>query len=307
MAVTCFKNGLVGWYFKGFEVNFGAMQKTVTIGGDKIEKVIFSNNLPISLMAGTCALEGRDITLRTAEKVSQLGRKLGWGVVYKGSFDKANRTSLGGGRGMGLDEGLKLLEEIRKNMGLPVVTDVHDLAQVGPVAEVVDVVQIPAFLARQTDLLLACGTAVKGASKAVNLKKGQFMAPEDMLPAAAKIASAGTDNVILTERGVTFGYHNLVVDFRGFPVMAGSGYPVVFDATNSVMKPSGAGGASSGNRADLPPLLRAAVAVGVAGLFIETHPDPSKAISDKETQVPLDELEALLTPLKDLDAWRKGL
>jgi 2-dehydro-3-deoxyphosphooctonate aldolase (KDO 8-P synthase) len=283
------------------------MNKTVQIGGGKIEKVNFSNELPISLMAGTCALEGRDITLRTAEKVAQMCRKLGWGLVYKGSFDKANRTSLGGGRGMGIDEGLKLLEEIRKNMGLPVVTDVHEIAQVGPVAEVVDVVQIPAFLARQTDLLLACGAAVKGQDKAVNLKKGQFMAPEDMLPAAAKIASAGTENVILTERGATFGYHNLIVDFRGFPVMASSGYPVVFDATHSVMKPSGAGGASSGNRGDLPPLLRAAVAVGVAGLFVETHPEPAKAISDKETQVPLDELEGLLAPLAELDKWRKGL
>lgn len=258
-------------------------------------------------MAGTCALEDRDTTLRTAEAVAGLARKLGWGLIYKGSFDKANRTSLGGGRGMGMEEGLKLLEEIRRDLGLPVVTDVHESVQVAPVAEVVDIVQIPAFLARQTDLLLACGSAVAGKDKAVNLKKGQFMAPEDMLPAAAKIASAGTENVILTERGATFGYHNLVVDFRGFPVMASSGFPVVFDGTHSVMKPSGSGGASSGNRADLPPLLRAAVAVGVAGLFIETHPDPAKAISDRDTQVPLDELEALLTPLAELDRLTKRL
>jgi 2-dehydro-3-deoxyphosphooctonate aldolase (KDO 8-P synthase) len=283
------------------------MEKTVRVGGGKAKETIFNNKLPVTLIAGTCALESREITLRTAEKIADICQKLGWGLVYKGSFDKANRLSLGSGRGLGLEEGLKLLEEVRREFGLPVLTDVHESGQVTAVAAVVDVVQIPAFLARQTDLLLACGQAVAGRpGKAVNIKKGQFMAPADMAPAAAKIASCGTEAVILTERGTSFGYNNLVVDFRSLPVMAATGYPVVFDATHSIMKPGGAGGASSGNRADLPPLIRAAVAVGVAGLFIEAHPDPARAISDKETQVPLDELEALLRPLDELDKWRKS-
>lgn len=283
------------------------MSNTIKVGASGVQSVEFSNNLPMALLAGTCALEGRDITMRTAEHVVKTCQKLGIGVVYKGSFDKANRTSIKGERGMGMDKGLKLLEEVRQTFNVPVLTDVHETAQVEAVGQVVDVIQIPAFLARQTDLLLACGqAAAKRPGVAVNIKKGQFMAPADMLPAAAKVAGGGTENILLTERGTTFGYGNLVVDMRSFPIMAGSGYPVIHDASHCVMMPGVRGDSSGGDRTFIPPLARAAVAVGVAGLFLETHPDPANAFSDKETQLPLEQLEGLLAHLKALDDMVKA-
>lgn len=283
------------------------MTKHVVIGGNGVAEVKFGADLPLSIIAGTCAIEGRDITLRTAEKVKKIAENLGISVVYKGSFDKANRTSAKGARGIGLEKGLEVLAEVRKELGLPVVTDVHEVIQVAPVAEVVDLLQIPAFLARQTDLVLACGEAVAGKpGKGVNIKKGQFMAPADMGPAAAKAVAGGTESVLLTERGTTFGYGDLVVDMRGFGIMAATGYPVIFDVTHSVMQPSGRGESSGGNRAFAAPLARGAVGVGVAGLFIETHPDPANAFSDKETQLPLDTFEAFLRPLVELDKVVKG-
>ncbi len=274
----------------------------VRVGSGALKSVVFGAAQPLALIAGTCALESREITLRTAETLATLCQRLQICLIYKGSFDKANRTSMKGARGLGLDEGLKVLAEVRDSFGLPVLTDVHETTQVPAVAEVVDVLQIPAFLARQTDLLLACGSAVAGqAGKAVNIKKGQFMAPADMGPAARKIASTGTEAIFLTERGTTFGYGDLVVDMRGLPLMTQTGFPVVFDITHSIMSPSGKGESSTGDRRFAAPLARAAVAVGVAGLFAETHPDPAMAISDKDTQLPLAELEDFLRPLIALD------
>ena len=277
---------------------------TVTIGGaDGTQAAVFGAGMPLALIAGTCAIESRETTLRTAETLAKVCRTLGIGLVYKGSFDKANRTSSSGARGAGMEKGLAILAEVRKELGLPVLTDVHETIQAAPVAEVVDILQIPAFLARQTDLLVACAHAVKGQTgKGVNIKKGQFMAPSDMGPAAAKITEAGTSNVLLTERGTTFGYGDLVVDMRALPTMAQTGFPVVFDVTHSIMQPSGHGTHSGGKREFAAPLARAAVAVGVAGLFVETHPDPARAISDKETQLPLAEIESFLAPLVQLHA-----
>jgi 2-dehydro-3-deoxyphosphooctonate aldolase (KDO 8-P synthase) len=281
--------------------------KTLQIGGKGVLPIPMAQNLPLVLIAGTCALESRDTTLRTAETLAKLCQTLGIGLVYKGSFDKANRTSVAGARGLGLQEGLAVLAEVRQDFGLPVLTDVHETIQVPAVAEVVDVLQIPAFLARQTDLLVACGAAVASQpGKAVNIKKGQFMAPIDMLPASKKIASTGCEQVIITERGTTFGYGDLVVDYRGFQLMAATGWPVVFDITHSIMQPSGKGESSTGDRSFAPALARAAVAVGVAGLFAETHPDPSSAISDKDTQLPLAEMYEFLRPLVELDKVVKG-
>jgi 2-dehydro-3-deoxyphosphooctonate aldolase (KDO 8-P synthase) len=284
---------------------------TVTIGGKSstghTQPVLLGNALPLVLIAGTCAIESRETTLRTAETLAKLCQNLGIGLIYKGSFDKANRTSASGARGAGMEKGLAILAEVKKELGLPVLTDVHETIQAAPVAEVVDVLQIPAFLARQTDLLVACATAVKGQpGKGVNIKKGQFMAPSDMAPAADKIAQSGCDNVLLTERGTTFGYGDLVVDMRALPTMAQTGYPVVFDVTHSIMQPSGHGTHSGGKREFAAPLARAAVAVGVAGLFVETHPNPAQAISDKETQLPLADMESFLRPLLQLDAIIKG-
>ncbi|NBV54166.1 MAG: 3-deoxy-8-phosphooctulonate synthase [Proteobacteria bacterium] len=281
--------------------------RVVNVGDKAVQQVAFGQGLPMALIAGTCAIEGREITLRTAETVQKIGKKLGIGVVYKGSFDKANRTSAHGERGVGLEAGLAILAEVRKNLGIPVLTDVHECVQVTAVCAVVDVVQIPAFLARQTDLLLACGQAMaKREGGVVNIKKGQFMAPADMGPAAGKVLAGGCENVLLTERGTTFGYGDLVVDMRGLPVMAAVGHPVIFDVTHSIMQPSGKGDRSGGKREFAAPLARAAVAVGVAGLFVETHPEPAKAFSDRETQIPLDELEDFLRPLVALDKLVKA-
>jgi 2-dehydro-3-deoxyphosphooctonate aldolase (KDO 8-P synthase) len=281
--------------------------KSLQLGGKGVLPIPMAQNLPLVLIAGTCALESRDTTLRTADTLAKLCQTLGIGLVYKGSFDKANRTSVAGARGLGIEEGLAVLAEVRQDFGLPVLTDVHETIQVPAVAEVVDVLQIPAFLARQTDLLLACGAAVAGQpGKAVNLKKGQFMAPIDMAPASKKIASTGCAQILLTERGTTFGYGDLVVDYRGFQIMAATGWPVVFDITHSIMRPSGKGESSTGDRSFAPALARAAVAVGVAGLFAETHPDPAHAISDADTQLPLADMRAFLQPLVELDKLVKG-
>jgi 2-dehydro-3-deoxyphosphooctonate aldolase (KDO 8-P synthase) len=281
--------------------------RDVVVGGGDVREVVWGQASQLCLIAGTCAIEGHDITLKTAEKVVKLAEKLGIGVIYKGSFDKANRTSAGGARGMGIEEGLRILEAVRKEFGVPVLTDVHETIQVPMVAEVVDVVQIPAFLARQTDLLIACGKFMaKRKGGAVNIKKGQFMAPADMGPAAEKVKKAGCESILLTERGTTFGYGDLVVDMRGLPTMAATGWPVIFDVTHSIMQPSGKGDSSTGKREFASPLARAAVAVGVAGLFIETHPDPVSALSDRDTQIPLAELEGFLKPLVKLDATVKG-
>lgn len=283
--------------------------RSVTIGSPNsgTQPVMFRQDAPLALIAGTCAIESRDTTLRTAEALALLANKLGFGLVYKGSFDKANRTSAGGARGLGLEEGLAVLAEVKKEFGLPILTDVHETIQVTAVAEVADVLQIPAFLARQTDLIVACGKAcMQREGMAVNIKKGQFMAPADMEHAAAKAAGSAGGPVLLTERGTTFGYGDLVVDFRGLPIMAASGYPVIFDVTHSIMKPSGQGASSGGDRAFASPLARAAVAVGVAGLFVEAHPNPTAAISDKQTQIPLAQMEEFLTPLLELDKLCKA-
>ncbi len=260
----------------------------VTVGN-----VTFGRQDKLALIAGPCQIEGLDHTLRHAQAIIKAAEKAGMGVIYKSSFDKANRTSANAKRGVGLDEGVEILARVKSEFGCPVLTDIHNEAQCAPVAEVVDILQIPAFLCRQTDLLLAA--AATGA--VINVKKGQFLAPWDMTHVAAKIAGAGNERILLTERGTSFGYNTLVSDMRSLPQMAETGYPVVFDATHSVQQPGGLGGASGGQREFVPVLARAAVAVGVSGLFIETHEDPDNAPSDGPNMVPLDQLEPLLCQL----------
>ncbi len=283
-----------------------ALKKTspvVTIG-EGARAARFGNELPFALIAGPCAMESRDHALFMAEKLGELAEKLGVGLVFKSSFDKANRTSASGRRGIGLDAALKIFGEIKQKFGLPVVTDVHEKEQCAVVAEVADLLQIPAFLCRQTDLLLAAAAT----GKPVNVKKGQFLAPWDMKNVAAKIYDAGNAGVMVTERGASFGYNTLVTDFRGLPIMAQQiGAPVIFDATHSVQQPGGQGTSSGGQREFVPVLARAAVAVGVAGLFIETHDRPDEAFSDGPNMVPLDEMEGLLTRLMQFDRLAKGI
>ncbi len=265
--------------------------------------VVFANNLPFSLIAGPCQLETRDHALMMASALKKIADKLGIGFIYKTSYDKANRTSLQGKRGAGLEASLPVFEEIRKEIGCPVLTDVHEAAHCALVAPVVDVLQIPAFLCRQTDLLKAAAET----GRVVNVKKGQFLAPWDMKNVASKMEDFGNTNVILTERGVSFGYNTLVVDMRAFPIMAQTGYPVVLDATHSVQQPGGQGTSSGGQREFVPTLSRAAVAVGVAGLFMESHENPDCAPSDGPNMVPLDQMEKLLSDLKRLDEVAKSL
>jgi 2-dehydro-3-deoxyphosphooctonate aldolase (KDO 8-P synthase) len=264
------------------------MPEAVTIGTMRV------GDGPFLLIAGPCVIEGRDITLRSADRLVRLTSRFQIPFVFKCSYDKANRTSVDSFRGPGLDEGLKILADVRNQCGIPVLTDVHSPGDVLPVAEVVDVLQIPALLCRQTDLLVACGRT----GKPVNIKKGQFLAPLDMQHAVRKIESTGNRNILVTERGTTFGYNNLVNDFRSIPIMQEFGYPVVFDATHSVQLPGGAGGASAGQSRFAFPLSRAAIAVGADGIFMEVHENPACALCDGENSVPLDDLERILETLR---------
>ena len=261
----------------------------------------FGNALPLALIAGPCALESRAHALEMASALKELATKLKFGLVYKTSFDKANRTSATSARGVGLDQALPVFAEIRSKLGVPVLTDVHEAAQCARVAEAVDVLQIPAFLCRQTDLLVAAAKT----GRTVNVKKGQFLAPWDMANVVEKVTGAGNRNVLVTERGASFGYNTLVSDMRALPILRKTGAPVIFDATHSVQQPGGQGDRSGGDRQMVPVLARAAVAVGVAGVFIETHQDPDKAPSDGPNMIPIKHLESLFETLMKFDAVAK--
>jgi len=269
----------------------------------RVGRVAIGNNLPLVLIAGPCALESRRHALEMSAALRDMAAKLGIGLIYKTSFDKANRTSIDSPRGIGLDEALPILAEIRDRVGVPVLTDVHEPSQCAQVAESVDVLQIPAFLCRQTDLLVAAAKT----GRAVNVKKGQFLAPWDMANVTAKLEAAGCERILVTERGASFGYNTLVSDMRALPVLAESGWPVVFDATHSVQQPGGQGKRSGGQREFVPVLARAAVAVGVAALFVETHQDPDNAPSDGPNMVPLADLPAMLERLMDFDRLAKNI
>ena len=270
---------------------------SVTVGD-----VTFANDRPFALIAGPCQLESRQHAFDVAGRMKDVCADKGVGFVYKTSYDKANRTSLSGRRGMGLDAAMPIFDDLRRDLGVPILTDVHTAEQCALVAPHVDVVQIPAFLCRQTDLLIAAART----GKVVNVKKGQFLAPWDMPNVVSKITSSGNANVLLTERGVSFGYNTLVSDMRALPQLAATGAPVIFDATHSVQQPGGQGGSSGGQREYVPVLARAAVAVGVAGLFIETHEDPDNAPSDGPNMVPLDQMPTLLERLAAFDRVAKS-
>ena len=270
---------------------------TVDIGG-----VRFGNALPLALIAGPCQLESRAHALEMASALKEICARVGIGLIYKTSFDKANRTSAKAARGIGLEAALPIFAEIKESLKLPVLTDVHDAEQCIEAAKVVDVLQIPAFLSRQTDLLIAAAKT----GKVVNVKKGQFLAPWDMKNVVAKLTGAGNRNVLVTERGVSFGYNTLVSDMRALPILARTGAPVIFDATHSVQQPGGQGTSSGGEREYVPVLARAAVAVGVAGVFIETHQDPDHAPSDGPNMMPLRDMEALLRTLMAFDRLAKN-
>ena len=271
--------------------------KTVTVGSLEI-----ANDRPFVLIAGPCAMESREHALEMAEALTSLCSEIGLGLIFKSSFDKGNRTSIDAPRGIGLDKALSVFSEIRERFGCPVLTDVHEAGQCAIVAEAVDVLQIPAFLCRQTDLLVAAART----GRAINVKKGQFLAPWDMKNVAAKLVEAGNDRIILCERGASFGYNTLVSDMRSLPIMAGTGFPVMFDATHSVQQPGGQGDRSGGQREFVPPLARAAVAIGIAALFIETHEDPDRAPSDGPNMVPLADMPALLRRLQAFDRLAKA-
>ncbi len=265
---------------------------SVTVGS-----VTFANDAPIAVLAGPCQMESRAHALEMASALKEVATRLGFGLIYKSSFDKANRTSIAGRRGIGLQAALPIFAEIRETLGLPVVTDVHDVGQCAVVAEVVDILQIPAFLCRQTDLLIAAAKT----GRVVKIKKGQFLAPWDMKNVVAKVTESGNPKVLVTERGSSFGYNTLVVDMRSLPQMAEIGAPVIFDATHAVQQPGGQGTSSGGDRRFVPVLARAAVAAGVAGLFIETHQDPDRAPSDGPNMVPLKDFAALIADLQAID------
>jgi len=271
-------------------------QKHVTVGDIEI-----GNDKPLVLIAGPCAMESRDHAVAVARELKAMSETLGIGLIFKTSFDKANRTSSTSARGVGLEDALPVFKEIKNDLGLPVLTDVHDAAQCAPVAGAVDVLQIPAFLCRQTDLLVAAAST----GAVVNVKKGQFLAPWDMDNVVQKVRDAGNDRVIVTERGASFGYNTLVTDMRSIPIMARTGTPVVFDATHSVQQPGGQGTTSGGQREFAPILARAAVSIGVAAVFIETHPDPDNALSDGPNMIPLAELPGVMETLMEFDNLAK--
>lgn len=272
-------------------------EHTVSVGPVQI-----AGSLPLVLIAGPCAIESRDHALTMAGELKAITDRLGMPLIYKSSFDKANRTSAGSARGLGLEQGIEILAAVKAATGLPVLTDVHESWQCKPVAEVVDVLQIPAFLCRQTDLLRAAAET----GRAINIKKGQFLAPWDMKQVTSKLESFGAERVLVCERGTSFGYNTLISDMRGLPQLAATGWPVIFDATHSVQQPGGQGGTSGGQREFVPILARAAVAVGVAGVFIETHEQPDRAPSDGPNMVPLARMEELLTDLQRFDALAKA-
>ncbi|NOD93346.1 3-deoxy-8-phosphooctulonate synthase [Ruegeria sp. HKCCD4884] len=268
----------------------------------KISGLTVGNDLPLTVIAGPCQLETADHAQMIAGKMKEACDAAGAQYVFKASYDKANRTSLSGKRGMGIDAGLQVLDDIRKTMGIPVLTDVHTEAHCALAAEAVDVLQIPAFLCRQTDMLLAAGNT----GKAVNVKKGQFLAPWEMTNIVDKVESTGNQNILLTERGTSFGYNTLVADMRGLPQMAKTGYPVVMDATHSVQQPGGKGGSSGGQREFAPVMARAAVSLGIGAVFIETHQEPDKAPSDGPNMIPLDQMPQLVDTLMRFDALAKA-
>ncbi len=266
-----------------------------------IGKIKIGNNYPLVIIAGPCVIESRDLVMKVAGEASKITRELGLPFVFKSSYKKANRTSGTSFVGIGMDEGLKILAEVKREFDIPVLTDVHSEAEVGAAAEVVDVLQIPAFLCRQTELLQAAGKT----GRAVNIKKGQFMAPEDMKLQAEKVEAVGNPNVMLTERGTSFGYHNLVVDMRSLVIMRTIGYPVILDTTHSLQLPGGEKDRTGGQPEYILPIARAGAAVGIDGLFLETHPDPSKALSDASTQLALELFKPLLTQVKKIDSARR--
>ncbi|WP_299648552.1 3-deoxy-8-phosphooctulonate synthase [uncultured Tateyamaria sp.] len=268
----------------------------------QVADLTIGNDRPLTVIAGPCALESVDLGQEVAGRMKEVCDAAGAQYVFKASYDKANRTSLSGGRGMGLDEGLKALQAVRDAIGVPVLTDVHTEAQCAPVAEVADILQIPAFLCRQTDMLLAAGNT----GAVVNIKKGQFLAPWEMPNIITKVESTGNTRILLTERGTSFGYNTLVADMRSLPQMAQTGYPVVMDATHSVQQPGGKGGSSGGQREFAPVMARAAVAIGVGAVFIETHPDPDTAPSDGPNMIYLDQMPALIDTLMQFDTLAKA-
>ncbi len=267
----------------------------------RIDGLTIGNDLPLALIAGPCVMESRAHALETAAALKEMAQGLGIGLIYKSSFDKANRTSLSGARGIGMEAALAVFSEIKATLGLPVITDVHESDQCATVAAVCDVLQIPAFLCRQTDLLVAAAKT----GRAVNIKKGQFLAPWDMVNVVDKVRQSGNDQVLVCERGASFGYNTLVSDMRALPILARTGCPIVFDATHSVQQPGGLGGASGGQREFAPVLARAAVAIGVAAVFIETHPDPDKAPSDGPNMIPMHQLPEVVRTLQAFDALAK--
>jgi 2-dehydro-3-deoxyphosphooctonate aldolase (KDO 8-P synthase) len=268
----------------------------------EIGPVTASNDRPLLVIAGPCQLESLDHARMIAETMAGICAAAGAQFVFKASYDKANRTSLGGKRGLGMDAGLAILADVKASFGCPVLTDVHGIDQCKPVAEVCDILQIPAFLSRQTDLLLAAGET----GAVINIKKGQFLAPWDMPNVVAKVESTGNRRILLTERGVSFGYNTLVADMRSLPIMAKTGYPVVMDATHSVQQPGGQGGSSGGQREFAPVMARAAVSLGIAAVFIETHEDPDRAPSDGQNMIPLDRMEGLIQSLMSFDRLAKA-
>ena len=273
------------------------ISKTITV-----RDISIGSTAPFALITGPCQLESLNHARMMADKIAEACASTGTRFIFKASYDKANRSSLKTERGLGIQEGLSILSKIRDEFGCPILTDVHDVAQCAPAGEVVDVIQIPAFLCRQTDLLLAAGET----GVAVNVKKGQFLAPWDMVHVAAKIASTGNERIMLCDRGTSFGYNTLITDFRGLPTMAATGYPVVFDATHSVQQPGGQGATSGGQRQFAPVLARAAVAVGVSALFIETHEDPDNAPSDGPNMIPVSKMAALIGQLRAIDDLTKS-